>query len=83
MEKTENLVKVGSKPVSAYVQALLYSVDNFDVTKVRGLGNRQQKVLEIKRQAEEINGIEIRSVESVLIDGAAGVELVVVRRGGR
>lgn len=80
MEET-SLVKVGSKSKSDYVSAILYCLDNFGKAELRGLGKRQSKVLEIQEMASEVEGVEVRSIESISVNGSKGLKVLIEKEG--
>lgn len=82
MSDRKGEIRVGKKDKDKYLQACFYSIENFGVAHIRGLGSRFNKVTAIVQELEEINGIEIVSKNSISVDGKTGLEVVVKKRGG-
>lgn len=76
----KSTVKVGSKSKADYVSAILFCLDNFGHAELRGLGKKQSKVLEIKEMAEEIDKVSIENVESINVNGSAGLEVKIKQK---
>lgn len=72
-------IRVGKKPISNYVNAVLYCVDNFGEAELRGLKTRQAKVLEIKDRIKDLEEFEQMRISDALKfedDGAPGVKII-------
>lgn len=80
MEDQEEIVKVGSKPKSIYINSALYSVDHCGRAVIRGLGDRQALVLEIAEALGKINGVKAEAPRRIEVNGSNGIEVKVFEK---
>jgi len=81
LEKDDE-IRVSGKPINRYIQACNHCLSNHSRAKIRGLGKRTDKVLDIKDVFSEISNVEIVEMNTIEDDGVSGLELVLETKEG-
>lgn len=82
----ENEIRVGSKPKSAYLNAILHIFKNNSVSSihVRGLAGKGAKAIDIAERAEKlVPALDFERIEPISVDGVRGHDAILkVAEGG-
>ena len=75
MEK--GIVKIGNKDKSAYLKAVLFSLDKNDRAILKALGGRQNKLIDLLSELKEFDDVIIEKKSSIYVKETPGLEAIV------
>lgn len=80
-QENDNVVFVGDKDKSAYVQATFYCLDNHGTAILKALGSHQTKAVETAETVAQRDDCEIESMSGIEKSGTCGIEIEVAKNG--
>lgn len=71
----DNVILIGKKSRERYVQACFYSLDQFDSTILKALGNWQSKAISVAETVAKRDDIQVKKMSRIEHDETVGIKI--------